>query len=141
MQISLPSTAVVDISVLQTIVNAINRLDDAVSQLTDPYGYVAVSDSNATASEFSSVFNSTTHQIQFGRKVVDGSGTSTDIEFKNSFADGTKPIFVATVREDSTENIMVHTKTLTNSKANVYVSGAATTVYVHWIAIGTRGNV
>ena len=42
-QISLPDTAVIDLSVIQTIVNAINRLDDAVSNISAAYS-VAASD-------------------------------------------------------------------------------------------------
>lgn len=136
-QISLPDTAVIDLSVIQTIVNAINRLDDMVSQISSSYS-VATSDINPeTASEFASVFNLTTHEIQFGREIVNSTGGT--ITFNRPFATGTKPIFVATVREDNdTLEISNYTYQLTNENAEVVVNGATTNVYLHWVAIGTR---
>lgn len=138
-QISLPDTAVIDLSVVQTIVNAINRLDDAVSQLSSTIipGY---DDTDDTSSEFSSIFNLTIHQIQFGREQV--ASTGGDITFSQPFATGTKPIFVATVREDTTGLTISHyTYALTNTGATLRVTGATNDVYIHWIAIGTRQAV
>ena len=136
-QISLPDTAVIDLSVIQTIVNAINRLDDAVSNISAAYSVAASdTDPDAPSSQFSSIFNLATHQIQFGRKEVSSTGGT--IVFNTPFAVGTKPVFVANVREDQDLTISNYTYALTNEGATVKVKGASSNVYIHWIAIGTR---
>ena len=128
-QISLPDTAVIDLSVIQTIVNAINRLDDAVSNISAAYSVAASdTDPDAPSSQFSSVFNLATHQIQFGRKEVSSTGGT--IVFNTPFA--------VNVREDQDLTISNYTYALTNEGATVKVKGASSNVYIHWIAIGTR---
>ena len=151
--ISLPDTAVVDISVLQTIVNAINRLDEQVSILTESYLDVAYSDTDTSTTAWNSGFNPTVHQIQFGKvKVTDDvfveetSGGSTfytatkeNIPYNMPFAEGTKPVITFGISHGDSNEMSV---SLIENANNVFTAKIRATApgnpWIHWIAIGTR---
>lgn len=154
--ISLPDTAVIDISVIQTIVNAINRLDTQVSELVETYVDVAYSDTDTQPNAWNSGFNPTVHQIQFGKiKVTSdlfvaegtaGSGdgvfytaTKPDIMYQMPFAEGTKPTVTFGISHGDTNEMSVSLIENANNKFTAKVRAtAAGNPWIHWIAIGTR---
>lgn len=152
-QISLPDTAVIDISVLQTIVNAINRLDEQVSEVIETYADVAYSDTDVSTIAWNAAFNPTVHQIQFGKVkltedtfVSETSGgatfytaTKADIPYHMPFAEGTKPVITFGISHG--DNNEMSASLIENANNDFTVKVRATqpgNPWVHWIAIGTR---
>lgn len=149
-QISLPDTAVVDLTVLQTIVNAINRHDSVLTQIASSYGSVpkTANVNEDTGGAFNSVFNLTSHEIEFGKEdvpsasvITDGSnaaasGKQITISFERAFA--VAPIVLATVRADYDYFVEVQSTTTTNFKVSVRGTTAHTGAWVNWIAIGSK---
>lgn len=155
-QISLPDTAVIDISVLQTIVNAINRLDEQVSEVIETYVDVAYSDTDVSTTAWNSAFNPTVHQIQFGKvKLTEdtfvsegtaGAGdgvfytaTKIDIPYNMPFAEGTKPVITFGISHGDANEMSASLIENANNKFTVKVRATQPgNPWVHWIAIGTR---
>lgn len=151
--ISLPDTAVIDLSVVQTIVNAINRLDTQVSELVETYVDVAYSDTDVSPTAWNSGFNPTVHQIQFGKiKVTEDlfvsetSGGSTfytatkpDIMYQMPFAEGTKPVITFGISHGDNNEMSVSLIENANNKFTAKIRATeAGNPWIHWIAIGTR---
>lgn len=140
-QISLPDTAVIDLATVQTIVNALNRHDEVLSQLVSAYATPPKTDTNDTATTFNTIFNGTTHQIQFGRIKLNQTETSTPPKFEVSFETPFSgvPTVVASARYTSSDTtpIFASLATVNDSGFTGWVSENHTVV-VSWIAIGTR---
>lgn len=153
--ISLPDTAVIDISVLQTMVNAINRLDSQVSELFETFVDIAYSDNDPSTTAWNSGYNPTVHQIQFGSTKIDSAlfesetsggatfytATKEDLPFNVAFADGTKPVITlgvhcANTTNEMSANIVSFTNTAFTVKVKATTGG--NNAYLKWVAVGTR---
>lgn len=153
-QISLPDTAVIDISVIQTMVNAINRLDSQVSELFETFVDIGYEDSDDGATDLKSGYNPTVHQIQFGKVKVESTefisktagGATYYVAVKNNipynipFKTDTKPVIVFSASHVIDDDEMSVSLVLnSNSQFTARIKATEDSdMWIHWIAIGTR---
>lgn len=151
--INFNSNSIIDIGVMQTIANAINKHDDALNALTNNMSYATppLTDTNLYASAFDFASNA----IQWGHLRVNmtkgtsvgpSKTTEVTVSFPSSF--NGSPIVVATAKYSgvvpaAVAVVTVGATTSNNFKIRVDVTNDSTpgdgTVDVNWIAIGLHG--
>lgn len=156
--ISFDSNSVIDMGVLQTIANAINKHDDAINTLTNNMASSVAPTKGDN--RYASVFDFSSNLIQWGRKRVtinNGSsvnGTSAEtlqesIEFPTMFGNATTPIVVASAKFSGAQPAAVAVVTIGQISTDSFyfrvdITNDTTfashgTVDVDWIAIGVHG--
>ena len=137
--ISLPTTSVIDISALQTIVNAINRHDEIITQLSSLT--VTSNSVDTLADGGTATYNPLTHVIKSGKKLATASTNNFSVQFEGTPAFEGKPVITTGIIDStgsSATTIVVHDVNSAGFKFDVV--GGTGSFYVHWMAFGDRSS-